>query len=79
MELATETKCGAIMYDVSRIQKYNFYLIPISSKFSTKSAGITQLLVINLDVIGNSHLFGISRVHRLLLCIWFPSLISFTA
>ena len=52
LELATETKCGALMYDVSLFQKYKFYLIPITSKFSTKSARITQLLVLNLDVIG---------------------------
>ena len=47
-----ETKYIAVIYGFWGFQKGDFCQDPITSKFSTKSAGITQLLVRNLDVIG---------------------------
>ena len=51
MKFATETKYIAVIYGLWGFQKGDLGQNPITSKFSTKSAGITQLLVQNLDVI----------------------------
>ena len=58
--------------DSKNVTFIEIYLRP---SFSTKSSGLPDFYSVKLDVIGygQKHIFGILRVHTLLLCIWFPS------
>ena len=51
MKFATKTKYIAVNYRLWGFQKGDFGQNHIMSQFITKSAGITQLLVLNLDEI----------------------------